>query len=103
MVCILNHPFASLRVEDDSVEITGVTRLNAPAFEVSVHAGLRGTARYLSGITPRHSYLLHRRKPVPVFAPAGQKLVGIECLVQLRQRHILSFLKRSSQDYGVPK
>lgn len=70
-VCILNHLFASLRVEDDSVEITGVAGPYAPAFEVSFHAGLRRTVRYLSGITPRHSEPATSSRTCPILRASG--------------------------------
>lgn len=54
MFCILNHLFASLRVEDDSVKITGAARLYTRAFKTSIHAGLQAELRYLSGIKFRY-------------------------------------------------
>ena len=97
MVCILNHPFASLRVEDDSVKITGVLRTNAPVFDASVYAALRRAARYLSGITPRHLGLR-----LPLNALSTVRAIWPKIGVQRMHGLVLPLLQTSFHGVQLP-
>lgn len=55
LICLhFESPFASLRVEDDSLKNTAIFWLNAMAFKAGVYAGLWPITRYFCGIRARH-------------------------------------------------